>query len=296
MPLNNNYKMSKTIFIKLTKGSNTIGPFNISDEYGGSIDNDVSMSALLSGKSYIVADDVNIVVIASLGSCKKTIAFPVAPGTIPPSEISRLKFTPTRNSCVWTHLKNPMIYNYFYGNISPYIIEYPFAYQYNDEILQNVKDYTKVYKYFSSNILDVVDKIETDTEWFNKAIVYNGQQCSGMLLLAPKPANNLKEYSKYPLYASDSKTITFTKSDNFYQYNTFWSLVKNKSIPLFVRSCESLSIDKTINQTNMDYGKRSFKKDTLRAKDLKIRHILDNRSDANLISQFILSPAQISYK
>jgi hypothetical protein len=94
----------------------------------------------------------------------------------------------------------------------------------------------------------------------------------------------------------DSKTITFTKSDNFYQYNTFWSVVKNKSIPLFIRTCESLSIDKEVNQINMDYGPRSFKKEPLRAKELKIRHILDNRSDVHLVSQFIIAPAQISYK
>jgi hypothetical protein len=46
----------------------------------------------------------------------------------------------------------------------------------------------------------------------------------------------------------------------------------------------------------MDYGKRSFKKEPLRAKELKVRHILDNRSDAHLTSQFIVTPAQISYK
>jgi hypothetical protein len=88
----------------------------------------------------------------------------------------------------------------------------------------------------------------------------------------------------------------YTKSDNFYQYNTFWSLVKNKSIPLFMTSCESLSIDKVVNQPNMDYGKRSFKKEPLRAKDLKVRHILDNSSEAHIVSQFIVTPAQISYK
>jgi hypothetical protein len=73
-------------------------------------------------------------------------------------------------------------------------------------------------------------------------------------------------------------------------------MVKNKNIPLFIKSCESLSIDKVVNQVNMDYGKRSFKKEPLRAKDLKVRHILDNRSDAHLVSQFIITPAQISYK
>ena len=67
-------------------------------------------------------------------------------------------------------------------------------------------------------------KIETDNEWFNKAVLYNGQQSSGVLELVAKPMHNLKEYLKYPIYNTDSKTITFTKSDNFYQYNTFWSI------------------------------------------------------------------------
>ncbi len=99
-------------------------------------------------------------------------------------------------------------------------------------------------------------------------------------------------------YQYDSFTFSpYTyKSDNFYQYNTFWSLVKNKSLPLFVTTCESMSLDKVVNQVNMDYGKRSFKKEPLRAKDLKVRHILDNDSKVHLVSQFILTPAQISYK
>jgi hypothetical protein len=101
---------------------------------------------------------------------------------------------------------------------------------------------------------------------------------------------------KYPMYNVDSKTITFTKSDNFYQYNTFWGLVKDKSVPLFTTTCESLSVDKVVNQSNMDYGKRSFKKEPLRAKDLKVRHMLDNSSETHLVSQFITAPAQISYK
>ena len=73
-------------------------------------------------------------------------------------------------------------------------------------------------------------------------------------------------------------------------------MVKDKSLPLFTKSCESLSIDKVVNQLNMDYGKRSFKKEPLRSKDLKVRHILDNKSDVHLVSQFIYTPSQISYK
>jgi hypothetical protein len=127
-------------------------------------------------------------------------------------------------------------------------------------------------------------------------IIYNGQQCTGLLKLVPKPMNNLAAYNTYPIYNTDSKTITFTKSDSFYQYNTFWSVVINRELPLFNTGCESLSIDKVLNQSNMDYGVRSFQKDTMRAKGVLVRHILDDTSDAHLVSQFIIAPSQISYK
>lgn len=288
--------MSKIIVIKLTKASPRSGPFKITDQFGNVLADSVPKSALIDGVSYLVDDDVSVVTIESLGKCKKKINFPI--GETYPDQVARLTFTVSQNACLWTHLKNPVIYNYFYGNIEPYIIEYPFAYQFQDEILQNVKDYTKAYRYLPDTDLvsDECDKVETDDAWFNKAILYNGQQCTGLLELVAKPMHNLSQYLKYPVYNTDSKTITFTKSDNFYQYNTFWSLLKNKSVPMFIRSCESLSIDKVLNQSNMDYGKRSFKKEPLRAKDLKVRHILDNRFDAHLVSQFIVGSAMISYK
>ena len=288
--------MAKTIIIKLTSSGPTAGPFTIIDQLGNTLATGVSKEDLISGVSYVVGDAVNVITVESTGKCKSKKNFPVT--TVNPVSLAATTYNQISTACIWRHLKNPVVYNYFYGNIEPYIIEYPFAYQYQDEILQSVQDYTKAYRYFSDpdGVSDDNRKIETDNAWFNKAVLYNGQQSTGVLELVPKPINNLKEYLKYPMYNADSKTITFTKSDNFYQYNTFWSLVKNKQEPLFIRTCESLSLDKVVNQANMDYGKRSFKKEPLRAKELKVRHILDNRSDAHLVSQFIYTPAQISYK
>ena len=286
----------KTVFIKLTKSSLRSGPFDITNEFGGVIATDVSRNELIAGVSYIVNDNVTLITITSTGKCNTVKTFPIA--NISSGDIANATYTPSRDACLWTHLKNPVLYNYFYDNIEPYVIEYPFSYESYDEILQNVKDYTKAYKYSIDTdfVSDECDKIETNDRWFNKAVVYNGQQSSGILELVPKPMHNLSAYLSYPIFNTNSKTITYTKSDNFYQYNTFWSLVKDKTIPLFVRTCESLSIDKVVNQANMDYGLRSFKKEPLRAKDLKVRHILDNRFDAHLVSQFIITPAQISYK
>lgn len=288
--------MSKVITIKLTKAGVRTGPFKISDNYGNVLGTNIPKSQVISGITYSVSDDVTVIIIESIGKCKTRLQMPIEELCI--TDVAAIKFVPTDTASLWRHLTNTIIYNTFYGNIEPYVIEYPFAYQYYDEILQNVKDYTKAYRYLPipDGVFNDNAKIETNTVYFNKAILYNGQQSSGVLELVPKPINNLKEYLKYPMYNAESKTIMVTKSDNFYQYNTFWSLVKDKSVPLFVTGCESLSVDKVVNQLNMDYGKRSFKKEPLRAKDLKVRHILDNRSDAHLISQFIITPSQISYK
>lgn len=287
--------MSKVIYIKLTKSSLTVGPFEITDGIGTVIDPLVTRNQLIAGKSYTVDSSTSVITISSLGKCSASRSFGIT--EIYPSDIVTYTYTPIRNACLWTHLKNTTIYNTFYGYIDPYIIEYPFSYQFNDEILQSVQDYTKVFKYFPSvdGSSYEFNKVEID-EWFNKSIVYNGQQSSGILNLVAKPINNLKSYLQYPIYQTDGKIITFTKSDNIYQYNTFWSLVKDKTIPLFIRSCESLSIDKIVNQTNMDYTTRTFKKEPFRAKDSKIRHILDNRSDIHLVSQFVIESTQISFK
>ena len=288
--------MSKTITIKLTKAGPTAGPFTISDQFGNIIAQDVLKKTLIAGISYIVNNDVTMLVIKSVGSCKAEKVVPLAPMTT--EQYISVQFSQTMTACIWRHLTNISLYNTFYGNIAPYIIEYPFAYSYQDEILQNVKDYTKAYEYVSifDGVYNDNTRIETNDKWFNKAVLYNGQQSSGILELVAKPLHNLKAYMQYPILNAESKTITYTKSDNFYQYNTFWAAEISSQIPLFRTSCESLSIDKVVNQANMDYGARSFKKATLRAKELKVRHILDNSSTTHLVSQFIITPAQISYK
>lgn len=300
--------MAKTIVIKLKKAGRRVSVFSISDDRGNILATNVPKSTLISGLALSVDDSVRVIVLTSScsgnasiigvtnNSCGSTWNIPVT--TITNPELAAIKFQDSNTASLWRHLTNPVIYNTYYGCVKPYIIEYPFAYQYYDEILQNVKDYTKAYIYLPSErgVFDDNRKIEVDDEWFNKAVLYNGQQSSGILELVPKPQNNLRDYLKYPIYNTNSKTITYTKSDNFYQYNTFWGLVKNKQVPLFIKSCETMSIDKLVNQENMDYGKRSFKKEPLRAKDLKVRHILDNKDYVHLVSQFIYTPAQISYK
>jgi hypothetical protein len=288
--------MSKTVIIRLTCSGNRTGPFDISDNLGTDLGTGITRQNLIDGYTVSVDNSVTTIIITSTGKCHTVLYVTIGTATI--EELAALPYTECNTGSLWRHLTDVVNYNKYYDNVEPYIIEYPFAYQSYDEILQNIKDYSKVFNYLPipDGVFNDNAQISVDNQWFNKAVLYNSQQSTGVLELVPKPMHNLQQYLTYPIYNTESKTITYTKSDNFYQYNTFWGLIKSKAVPLFTTSCESLSIDKVVNQANMDYGKRSFKKEPLRAKDLKVRHILDNSSTAHLVSQFIIGSAMISYK
>lgn len=289
--------MAKIITIRIKRAGSRTSIFSLSDDRGNILATDVSRDTLIQGLSFSVDDSVMVIVLTYIGNdcCGKTVNIPIR--TITRQQMVDMVHTPNNTASLWRHLTNPLLYNHFYGCIHPYIIEYPFAYQYYDEIVQNIKDFTKTFIYLPpvNHVFDSNRRIQTNA-YFNKAILYNDQQSSGVLTLDKKPVSDMKSYMAYPKFNTNNKTITYTKSDNFYQFNTFWNIVKDPLLPLFVSTCTSLSIDKEVNQENMEYTARTYRKDPLRAKDLMVRLILDNTSSIHLITQFIISPSQLSYK
>lgn len=286
----------KTITIKLTKAGVKAGPFTICDQNKNIIAEDVPKETLISGISYNVDDSVQNVTIKDQSKCGLEVTRGLQ--DITRSEYNYADFVTTYAACLWTHLKDKTIFNSYYGFTEPYIIEYPFAYQYKDEIVQYIESYDKVFRYYPSTLhsSERNNKVLVDDEWFNKAILYNSAQNTGMLILNPKPQNNMQEYMKYPKFNTDSMEIMWTKSDGFYQYNTFWNKLVDRTIPMFEMTCTNMSIDKVLNQDNYNYTHRAFYKAPLRAKDLRVRHILDDKDDITIVTQFIISPSQISYK
>lgn len=287
----------KTITLKLTLGGRRIGPFTLTDNLGNIIATDVPKDSLINGVSYVVDDGVTDIQVTSTGLCTNTKTVSVR-SAITPVDIANNAFRENDVSSLWKHIADTTIYNKYYGGVFPYVIEHPFAYKMQDEILQSVKEYSRVYQYLpdGTGVYNNYEKIEVDDVWFNKAIIYNNQQNSGLLEIVKKPKNNLQQYNSYPIYRSYSKVITYAKSDNYYLINNFWDCIKDKTIPSFVTDCNSLSVDKMLNQSNFDYSRRSYTKAPLRAKDCKVRFYLDNTSAYHIISTLTLTSNQISYK
>lgn len=195
------------------------------------------------------------------------------------------------NGQIYSH-ETSVKFNTFYGDIKEYILEYPIKMLPDEEILSSFQDYTTVLKYSNVNTSYEVE----DGVYFNKAIIYNGFQNSGLRNLIQKPKNNLSAYRKYPLFRSDSIDILYTKSDSLFKFNTFWDIVKDKTKPCFSVPCNLVSLDKQLDNSNLDYSIRSHQKTRIRSRDARIRLIYNQSDNYKLISKFILTETQKSIK
>jgi hypothetical protein len=190
---------------------------------------------------------------------------------------------------LWQHGTDITLYNHFYGKAAPYILEYPFQFTAQDQILQSVKDSSQVFHYTPDG-----SYVETDNIYFTQAILHNTQESSGILNLVPAPRNSLRAKTMYPIYNADSKDILVTKSDGNYQFNQFWNLLTSGK-PVWKPSATNLSVYKDLNQAAMNYSKRSHNKGPIRGKDLKIR-LISTHTDHRIISRFLFTITQPSYK
>jgi hypothetical protein len=194
------------------------------------------------------------------------------------------------NTCtVWNHNETFSVFNNFYGNDYPYLIEYPFSYQYLDQLLQYVEEYVTVLKYTSKDLFFEPD----ESIYFTQAIVYNKQASTGLMNLIPKNINSKAQYFSYPKYNSDSVDILVTKVDHMMSYNMIWNNLKNPNSTQWTNNCTPEHGNKTLNQLNFDYANASYKKYPLRAKDTLIREIMNRENNEyKIISKFIVAKTQ----
>ncbi|SEW21578.1 hypothetical protein SAMN05428988_3226 [Chitinophaga sp. YR573] len=183
-------------------------------------------------------------------------------------------------------------YGSFYGLPAEYILEYPLQFGGQETIIGSVHDYTTVLKYTSA---ESYHEVENDI-YFNHAVIYSDSQCSGILNLKPKPRGNLKAYLSYPKFNTDSKDILVTKSDHLFNFNQFWDIVSSRNLPFFSRSCQLPSVDRIFIKENLDYGMRPHTKSRIRSKDARIRLIYDSQGPYKLITNFLLTNTQDSFK
>lgn len=197
---------------------------------------------------------------------------------------------------IWNHNLSNLSYQVYYNKLYPHIIEYPIVNVPQQEILRSITINADVLKYTSEYdcySLSSVNKENYDI-FFNKCVIYNKEQCSGLLTLTETPINNLRLKTQYPIYNNNNINILYAKYDKVCTFNNFFDITKNynNGQPMFTKEWSSISseypIDKVINLDNKNYV-NNMRKINLISNSCKVRLIQDKYSRYKFITNFIIN-------
>lgn len=168
---------------------------------------------------------------------------------------------------IWIHNKRCDSYCNYYGTDYPFEIEYMVNTVTQVNTLRSIEYQLEVYKYNFDNCYDRFHILDAN---FDEAIVYNTEQCSGLLRLNLSPKNNAPAILAYPIVNPTSIDILFSKEENKYRFNQFWDITAdrgefNLNAQRTIWNTPANGYAKVLNPNNLNYNK-----DVLQRK--KFRH------------------------
>ena len=169
----------------------------------------------------------------------------------------------------WTHNQTNKVYQVVYGSLVQYILEFPYYYKGSTEILGSVMMYSECLKYSGQD-----DYYQNLSYFFNKAVIWNKYQTSGLLNLVWDDPNDDTLAIDYPQYNNNSIDILYSSKDDSYTFNHVWNVVSS-NINVWTESLSS-PIIKSVGATQTDYQKPQDEMDRMRGKESFVRMIQDD--------------------
>ena len=168
------------------------------------------------------------------------VSFTIAYSFITNSWISFYSFTPNfylenvnyfitgKNNNLWGHGLTNKSYQVFNGVLCPFEIELTDKYSYNHRVLQSVSYQLDTIRYFNNQ-----DRKYKPVIGFNKAVIYNNNQSTGLLELEKVNPKDLYKCKQYPIIELYSSKIIQSNKENIYSFNQFKDRCK-PSEPLLI--------------------------------------------------------------
>lgn len=197
---------------------------------------------------------------------------------------------------IWEHNQLGS-YQTFYGDLKPHIIEYTSASNalatktWNHIMLQTeAKSYNK-------NLREYVDEKNIT---FNKAVLYNTRQCSGLMDLVVKDLDlNNQDYLLNQVINTNSNRSIIDRRERNWFINDFRDIRVDYTKPIWNSNPSSLQseyyIDKILNTSTMDINKDWTQLENFRDKYLVVRLIFDKFANTKLITNFSIGNEQQSF-
>jgi len=206
---------------------------------------------------------------------------------------SRKTFMTTKDNGIWVHNDDCQSYCNFYGQYYPFEVEFAIQNQTEVFTLRNIVYYMQAYRYDEN----CDDRFHILDENFDEAIVYNSEQCSGLLrlFLAPKGNDPLQlnttlsyPFVNIPLQSID---ILFHKEEQKYRFNQFWDITRdrgefNPAATQTIFDTAPNGYVKNLNPFYLDYTKGEFERKKFRHNKNTVllrKTFNDNNKNVNLI-------------
>ena len=178
---------------------------------------------------------------------------------------SKNTFFTSKNDSLWVHADRCDSYCNFYGIDYPFEIEHSLITSGEVSTLRNVMFLMEVYTYAEN----CDDRYHVLDFGFDEAIVYNSEQCSGLLRLNLNPKNNAPLIVQYPQINFNSIDILYSKEEHKYRFNQFWDITAdrgefNPAAQRTIFLTEPNGYVKNLNPANLNYNKNELERKKFR--------------------------------
>ena len=167
----------------------------------------------------------------------------------------QVHFLTIKDKGIWRHNDNCQSYCNFYG------IDYPFEVELLSNSGQTVStlrsiEYQLESYIYKNNCADAHHVLDHN---FDRVVIHNTEQVSGMLKLNVNPKSNPAEMLTYPRINVSDIDILYSKEENKYRFNQFWDITTDRgeftSVRRNIWDTASNGYIRTLNTANTDYAK-----------------------------------------
>ena len=190
------------------------------------------------------------------------------------------------NNNIWRHNTRGS-YQTYYGVYYPHILEYvSLSSPIVTRIWESLILQTDV-KTFDSTLLEYIDEKDIT---FNKIILYNSRQCSGVLDLIVKNLDSSSDYLFNQIDNSNKTQSIIDRREKDWFINNFRDIRVDYTKPIWISNKTLMNsnsyIDKVLNEVTLDFNKDWYELESFRDKYLVVRLIFDKFANKKIITNF----------
>ena len=156
---------------------------------------------------------------------------------------------------LWLHNDTCQSFCNYYGIDHPFEVEILSNTGVTVTTLRSVEYQVEAYQY-KDNCSDAHHVLDFN---FDRAVIHNSEQVSGLLKLNLTPKNNSAAILSYPQINVADIDILYSKEENKYRFNQFWDITKDRGEFTAIRrqiwNTAANGYVRTLNSVNLDYTK-----------------------------------------